>query len=110
MQNTDSQEQPLVSIDRLSWRLSPGTERALHARVRKAALHDAIEKAKNYASVLGGSVRVTEISDNSGGGAAGGARMFAAAGTMRSGQKPTITIEPEPITVNAHIFVKFEMF
>lgn len=107
-----------MSIDRLAWRLSPATERGLHKRVRQAALRDAIAKAENYASVLqrdyrlpGERVRVVEIADNSAGAPGGARAMFAAAGGMaRSGaQKPTITIEPEPITVAANIFVKFDV-
>lgn len=108
------QEQPLISIDRLAWRLSPGTERGLHARVRQAALRDAIQKAENYAQVLaipGARVHVTDISDSSSGGGAAPRAMFAAAAPMGRSAKQanTITIEPEPIDVVANIFVKFEV-
>ncbi|EKD01796.1 hypothetical protein A1Q2_03859 [Trichosporon asahii var. asahii CBS 8904] len=105
---------PLISIDRLAWRLSPGTERGLYARVRQAALRDAIQKAENYAQVLaipGARVHVTDISDSSSGGGAAPRAMFAAAAPMGRSAKQanTITIEPEPIDVVANIFVKFEV-
>lgn len=55
---------PKVEIDSIDWQLTDGTLTALGSESRKQAIRDAIQKAKDYAEVLGREVVVVEITDD----------------------------------------------
>jgi uncharacterized protein YggE len=84
------------------WQLRPGS--AAGAEVRRAAIADALARAKDYADAVGARVdRLVEISDE----AAGGVHpMMRAAAFDTSATTPELQIEPQLQTVQATIVVR----
>lgn len=54
---------PHVEIDATEWRLTDATRATLSSELRKAAMRDAIAKARDYAEVLGRNVVAVEVLD-----------------------------------------------
>lgn len=59
---------PKVEIGSIDWRLTPETQKSLGSQLRREAMHDAINKAKDYAEVIGREVVATKIEDGEYGG------------------------------------------
>lgn len=55
---------PHVSIDRVEWKLTDATIKSLHSESRTLAMENAIEKAEDYARVVGRKVFAREINDS----------------------------------------------
>ena len=95
-----SQEQ--TSIAGPWWQLRPGS--AAGAEVRRAAIADALARAKDYADAVGARVdRLVEISDEAAG---GHPVMLRAAAFDTSATTSELQIEPQLETVQATIVVR----
>jgi len=55
--------QPKVEINSIEWRLAEATKKELGSESRKLAMRDAIDKANDYAEVIGREVVAVEIND-----------------------------------------------
>jgi len=85
------------------WQLRPGSP--AEAEVRRAAVHDALARAREYAEAVGARVdRLIEIADEGTAPSFGGMG-FAVAGSSRSSE-PSIEVDPELQTVRASVIVR----
>ena len=88
------------------WQLRPGSRAG--ADVRRAAIDDALQRAREYAEAVGARVdRLLEILDEGAGG--GGMPMMRAAkafDAMEVGDGPELEIEPQHQTVHAAVVVR----
>lgn len=86
------------------WRLRPGSRAG--AEVRKAAVDDALQRAREYAEAVGARVdRLVEIADEG----AGGMRpmaMRSAAFSAQGEAAPTLEVDPQPQTVHSSVTVR----
>ncbi|KAJ5815665.1 hypothetical protein N7474_007442 [Penicillium riverlandense] len=106
---------PKVEIDPLDWRLTDDTKKALGSESRKLAMYDAIQKANDYAEVVGQKVVAVQITDG-GHGSYGrtmqSARAMAAPAMMRHSDLPeggpVIDLTPQDIEFTGSVEVKFE--
>lgn len=99
---------PHVDITRIEWRLTDPTQTKLVSKSRKAALLDAIEKAKDYAEVVQREVIPVEITEN---GSSFIGMTMQTANSMRTGVQTSssagFTLEPEDVQLKAYVKVKF---
>ena len=101
---------PHVEISSTEWRLTPATLKSLGSELRKAAMRDAVQKAQDYADVLGRSPIAVEVTDQ---GTNRSGRTVQ--GTSRSrhsaaGSKAFVeglVLEPEDVEWRSSIAVKF---
>jgi uncharacterized protein YggE len=94
-------DQDQTSVSGPWWRLRPGSTAG--AEVRRAAIADALERAKDYADAVGARVdRLVEIADD---GAAGGAQPMRAA-AFDVGGGPELEVEPQLQTVQAAVLLR----
>lgn len=102
---------PHVEVDNTQWHLTQATMESLGSQSRKAAMQDAIQKAKDYADVVGKSPVAVEIKDD------GSQSYGRTKQTARRARSDTsgfqaiagpLTIEPEDVELRASIEVKFE--
>lgn len=99
---------PHVELDKTEWRLTDATLESLGSESRKAAMHDAIRKANDFAEVLGRVPVAFEVYDN-------GVltHNIASQGVGRSAettekkQVDGLTLVPEDVNYRASIKVKF---
>jgi len=88
-----------VSIFGPWWQLRPGSTAG--AEVRRAAIADALTRAREYAAAVGARIdRLVEISDEAAGGMA---QRLSAAVEMEA---PVLHLDPEPQTVHASVLVR----
>ena len=105
---------PLVSINRVEWRLTDATKASLASESRREAVKDAVIKAGDYAAVLGrGKPEAVEVSDGTGnyGSYAQGfhSRLAMHGGGHGHGQQEgeLLDLEPESVQLNTTVTVKF---
>jgi len=100
---------PHVSIRSTTWRLTDETNAKLGAESRKAALRDAMQKAGDYAEVLGRSVVPVQITDGGEGINRGRTMQTARKSTTRDPQAQLgrLELEPEDIVLYVTVDVKF---
>jgi uncharacterized protein YggE len=92
-----------VSIYGPWWRLRPGSTAG--AEVRRAAIADALGRAREYAAAVGARVdRLVEMSDEAAGGMAVMAEGFAGARSAQS--TPVLQLDPQPQTVHASVLLR----
>jgi len=85
------------------WRLRPGSTAG--AEVRRAAIADALGRAREYAAAVGAQVAdLVEIADEGAGGMAMVAEGFAA--TRSTPAAPVFQLDPQPQTVHASVLVR----
>jgi uncharacterized protein YggE len=93
------------------WELRPDSQ--VHREARRAAISDAMVRAREYAEALGSRlVRLLEISDFTQGGPQP-ARPFGAValsgGAARGGPPPALPLDPQVQTVQAQVEARFTM-
>jgi len=113
---------PHVEVKNVSWILTPATTKSYRSQLRKEAAQDALEKARDYCSVLGCSnIRPVELSEGHLGG--GGGSLFGAAAyapqarQMQMQQAPgmqgdsrdesPLEFRPEEVKMSMDVTVKF---
>ena len=93
-----------VAVSGPWWRLRPGSRAG--AEVRKAAIDDALQRAREYAAAVGARIdRLVEIADDG----AGGARpltMRSAAFSVQEDSAPALDVDPQPQTVQSAVIVR----
>ncbi len=93
---------PNAEIDRVDWRLTDITKQNLGTEARKAALRDAIQRAGDYAMVVGRNVVATEIDKE---------YSSTSARTMQTARVATrfngLSVEPQDVELHASITLKF---
>jgi uncharacterized protein len=95
--------QDQTSISGPWWQLRPGSTAG--AEVRRAAIADALHRAREYADAVGARVdRLVEISDEGAGG--GGAHLMMRAAAFDLGSSPELNIDPQQQTVQAAVVVR----
>lgn len=102
---------PHVEIKKTEWRLTDATIRGLGSESRKAAVRDAMQKAKDFAEVLERVPVAIEVNDY-------GGQSYAVASQELGGYAPApaaskqqidgLTLEPEQVELTARISVKFQ--
>lgn len=99
-----------VTVNDIQWRLTDATRASLGTKSRKDAIKNAVAKARDYADALGKShVIATEVEDgyaSSSYGASGGVRLMSAA-QQRGSVGEELSFEPEDVTLNCQVTVKF---
>jgi uncharacterized protein YggE len=100
-------DQDQTAIDGPWWQLRPGSTAS--AEVRRAAIADALDRAREYADAVGATLdRLIEIADEGTGG--GGAPMMRAAfgGFAKADSEPLeLDVDPQPQIVQATVQVRF---
>jgi hypothetical protein len=97
----------LAGLDRATvagpwWRLRPGGP--VEAEVRKAAVDEALRRAREYAGAVGARIdRLVEIADETPGPEFG---MIAFAGAAGGSDAPKLEVDPETQTVRASVIVR----
>ncbi len=87
------------------WQLRPGSRAG--ADVRREALTDALQRAKEYAEAVGARVdRLVEILDDGAGAGGGGMMRMAKFDGMEAAGGPELEIEPQLQTVHAAVVVR----
>jgi uncharacterized protein YggE len=85
------------------WQLRRGSTAS--AEVRRAAIADALDRAREYAAAVGSQIHgLVEISDEFGGG--GGGPMMARAVAFDAGGTPALELDPQVQTVQASVIVR----
>lgn len=88
-----------VSIFGPWWQLRPGSTAG--AEVRRAAIADALTRAREYAAAVGARIdRLVEISDEAAGG------MVHRLSAVAEGEAAVLHLDPEPQTVHASVLVR----
>ena len=99
---------PHTTIESTKYILTDQTKKDLRSESRKAALHDAIQKAQDYAEVLGKSAVVVEIKDQ---GYSSGGRTMQTARRASYSQSASfvdgLSVEPEDVELKSSVNVKF---
>jgi uncharacterized protein YggE len=94
--------QDQTSVSGPWWQLRPGSTAG--AEVRRAAIADALARAKDYADAVGARVdRLVEIADDAPG---GGAHPMMRAAAFDTGSRPELDIDPQMQTVQAGVVVR----
>jgi uncharacterized protein len=94
--------QDQTSISGPWWQLRPGSTAG--AEVRRAAIADALTRAKEYADAVGARVdRLVEISDE---GAGGGGHAMMRSAAFETASTPELDIDPQQQTVHAAVVVR----
>ena len=87
------------------WRLRPGSRAG--AEVGKAAIDDALRRAREYAEAVGARVdRLVEIADEGTGGARPVAMRAAAAFSVQENAAPVLEVDPQPQIVQSSVLVR----
>ena len=91
------------------WELRPGSTAG--ADVRRAAIADALDRAREYADTVGARLdRLIEIADEGTGGGGGRPIMRAALGFAQAEGEPLeLDVNPQPQTVHASVQVRFSI-
>ena len=90
-----------VSIFGPWWQLRPGSTAG--AEVRRAAIADALARAREYAAAVGARIdRLVEISDE----VAGGMAPMAMRSAAQPSSAPVLQLDPQPQTVQASVLVR----
>lgn len=99
-------DQEQTSVAGPWWALRPGSRAG--AEVRRAAITDALDRAREYAAAVGAELdRLIEIADE---GSGGGGRVFLASGPMaRDVASVELNVDPQPQVVSASVLIKFAM-
>lgn len=104
-----------VEIDSIDWRLTDDTKKALGSKSRKLAMYDAIQKANDYAEVVGQKVVAVHIADEghrSYGRTMQSARVMGSSARMRHSVPPeggpVIDLTPQDIEFTGSVEVTFE--
>ena len=99
---------PHVEINGTEWRLTDATKASLGSQARKAAMWDAMAKARDYAEVVGREVFAVEILDQVANYARRTKQTARMAGTTsRVKSVSGIALEPEDVELCASVEVKF---
>jgi uncharacterized protein YggE len=99
--------QELTAVDGPWWQLRPGSKAG--AEARRAAIADALGRAREYADAVGAQVdRLIEISDDGVGGGSGGRGVMRAAAFDVGGAADALELEldPQQQTVQASVIVR----
>lgn len=105
---------PHVSIDRVEWKLTDATIKSLHSESRTLAMENAIEKAEDYARVVGRKVFAREINDSDHGNQVAmlQQQQMARSAVYGSGVGPShdssVDMTPQDIRYTGRVTVKFE--
>ncbi|KUL29083.1 hypothetical protein ADL15_29830 [Actinoplanes awajinensis subsp. mycoplanecinus] len=99
----------LVSLSGPWWRLRPGSPAG--AAVRRAAIGDALSRARDYAAAVGARLdRLVEISDTDGGGgavyAARSMQVTNLSGGAADGAEPALDVTPQLQTLSAQVLLR----
>lgn len=101
---------PHAEIKNTSWRLTDETMESLGSESRKAAMHDAIQKAQDYAEVVRKNVVAVEITDQ-GSSTRGRTKQMARKSAMSMSTPGAhvngLSLEPEDVELSAVVGVKF---
>lgn len=99
-------DQEQTSVAGPWWALRPGSRAG--AEVRRAAITDALDRAREYAAAVGAELdRLIEIADE---GSGGGGPVFLASGPMaRDVASVELNVDPQPQVVSASVLIKFAM-
>lgn len=91
------------------WELRPGS--TAHREVRRAAIAEAIERAREYADAVGARIdRLLEIADDAGGGGGAVSLSMSSYDMVRSaGGVPELNLDPQLQRVHAMVQVRFTM-
>jgi uncharacterized protein YggE len=103
-------DQDQTSLSGPWWELRPGSKAG--ADVRRAAIADALDRAREYAEAVGAELdRLIEIADEGTGGGGGHPMMRAAYGFAKSadGEPLELDVDPQPQTVQASVQVRFSI-
>jgi uncharacterized protein YggE len=101
-------DQDQTAINGPWWELRPGSTAG--SEVRRAAIADALDRAREYADAVGASLdRLIEIADEGTGGGGGGRPMMRSfGGFAKSESEPLeLDVDPQPQTVQATVQVRF---
>jgi uncharacterized protein YggE len=111
---TKVSEREGITVDGVSWELSPDTSRATERDVASQAVQVAVDRATAYAAAIGlGSVTALEIADvgllSKAGqeSAPGSPKMMRALMASDMGGGPALEFEPQPIVVSAAVEARF---
>ena len=99
---------PYVAVGDTEWKLTPDTIESLGSESRKAAMQDAIRKARDYAEVLGREPVAVEVKDS---GSYSHGRTMQTARRSRGNEKTQVdglTLEPEDVSLKTEIHVRFQ--
>jgi uncharacterized protein len=100
----------LAALDQVTvagpwWQLKPGSRAG--AEVRKDAIDDALNRAREYAAAVGARVdRLVEIADEGAGGGALPPMMMRGAAFKGAEDAASLQLDPQPQTVQASVIVK----
>ena len=101
-------DQEQTAISGPWWELRPGSTAG--AEVRRAAIADALDRAREYADAVGATLdRLIEIADEGTGGGGGRPMMRAAYGGFAQAESEPLEldVDPQPQTVQATVQVRF---
>lgn len=99
---------PHVQVNRIEWRLTDSTKEKLESESRKAALVDAIRRAKEYAEIVQREVVVVTITDNGYTTRHRTMQTVEQAAIFSSARSPVgVDLEPEDIEVRGSVEAKF---
>lgn len=97
---------PGASVDGPWWSLRPGSP--LERDARRAAVADAVARARDYADALGATLGdLLELADTDSGGHGLVPRAFALA--TGGGEPPELDLDPQPQTVSASVTARFAL-
>ncbi|KAJ5995724.1 hypothetical protein N7481_002701 [Penicillium waksmanii] len=110
---------PNVSIERVEWKLTDATIKSLHSESRTLAMQNAIEKAEDYARVVGRKVFACEINESDHGNQVAmlqqqqqQQQQMARSAVYGSGAGPShdgsVDMTPQDIRYTGRVTVKFE--
>ncbi|KAI9770485.1 MAG: hypothetical protein M1839_003200 [Geoglossum umbratile] len=97
---------PHVEVRDTSWTLTEETWESLDSECRKKALLDAVQKAQDYAGVLGRDVVAVEVRDHSSG-MVGMPLLRAGPQSYRTKQAEVIALDPGDVQLVASVTVRF---
>lgn len=104
---------PMVEIESIDWRLTDETQKALGSQSRKEAMRDAINKAKDFADVIGREVVAVKVADG-GSGAYGAIHQHrsrvvrAASAAFENEDSDALDLTPQRIRYTGSVNVDFE--
>ncbi|BCR91371.1 SIMPL domain-containing protein [Aspergillus chevalieri] len=98
---------PNVAISNIDWRLTDETKQELGSKTRKLAMKDAIQKAFDYAEVIGREVNPVEITDMESPGLHSPRYMAAMAACPMEDEREELDLTPQDVELTSSIQVNF---
>lgn len=98
---------PNVAISNIDWRLTDETKQELGSKTRKLAMKDAIQKASDYAEVIGREVNPVEITDMESPGLHSPRYLTAMAACPMEDEREELDLTPQDVELTSSIQVNF---